>query len=144
MWVGLDEEEMPSFALVKDICVMETNLSGIWFVTEVLHTAAFSKHFNASEVNNTRKLYIHCHSISSQSGTKKMKSILFAQSTRFQVSKLQMAIWMSSDLVFLLLTTLENMQISTYMAYILSLIGKQWQTLKILGEGVNKIEDIQI
>lgn len=73
-----------------------------------------------------------------------MKSILFAQSTRFQVSKLQMAIWMSSDLVFLLLTTLENMQISTYMAYILSLIGKQWQTLKILGEGVNKIEDIQI
>jgi predicted ester cyclase len=55
-----------------------------------------------------------------------------------------MAIWMSSDLVFLLLTTLENMQISTYMAYILSLIGKQWQTLKILGEGVNKMEDIQI
>ena len=58
MWIGQDEEEMPSFALVKDICVVEVNLSGIWFVTEVLHTAAFNKHFNAYEVNNTKNLSI--------------------------------------------------------------------------------------
>ena len=56
MWVGLDEEEMPTFALVKDICVVEINLTGIWFVTEVLHTAAFNKHYNAYEVHNTRNL----------------------------------------------------------------------------------------
>ena len=58
MWIGQDEEEMPSFALVKDICVVEVNLSGIWFVTEVLHTAAFNKHFNVYEVNNTKNLSI--------------------------------------------------------------------------------------
>jgi hypothetical protein len=130
MWVGLDEEDMPSFALVKDICVMETNLSDIWFVTEVLHTAAFSKHFNAYEVNNTRNL-----------------SVIKQQELVYPLPLHIITIRDQEDekhLVFSLLTTLENMQISTYMAYILSLIDKQWQTLKMLGEGVNKIEDIQV
>lgn len=58
MWTEQDEEEMPSFALVKDICVVETNLNGIWFVTEVLHTVAFNKHFNAYEIDNTRNLSV--------------------------------------------------------------------------------------
>jgi hypothetical protein len=54
MWIGHDEEETPFFAVMKDICVVERNLTGIWFITNALHTTSFNKH--AYEVNSIDKL----------------------------------------------------------------------------------------
>ncbi|XP_028407455.1 uncharacterized protein LOC114530067 [Dendronephthya gigantea] len=50
IWTGHDEEEMPIFAIVKEICIAEENLRNAWLVTEQLLTSSYNPHFNAYEV----------------------------------------------------------------------------------------------
>ena len=50
VWTGQDEEEMPIFALLKEICIVEQNLKNVWLLTEELLTISHNKHFNAFEV----------------------------------------------------------------------------------------------
>ena len=58
LWVGHDEEEMPCFVTLKEICIVEKNLERIWFVTHQLRIVMFNGHFNAYEMNNAAELKI--------------------------------------------------------------------------------------
>ena len=50
VWTGHDNEEMPIFALLKEICIVGQNLRNVWLVAEELLTVSHNKHFNAFEV----------------------------------------------------------------------------------------------
>jgi hypothetical protein len=58
LWINHNEEETPCFAIVKDICIVQRDLMGSWFIAEALHTVALVKHFNAYEVNKTVNLLL--------------------------------------------------------------------------------------
>ncbi|CAB4026461.1 Hypothetical predicted protein [Paramuricea clavata] len=53
LWIENDEEEMPVFALLKEICMVQQNVHNVWFVPEGLLTATFNRHINDYEVNET-------------------------------------------------------------------------------------------
>ena len=55
---GQDEEEMPKFALVKEICIVEQNLHNLWLVTKELLTTSFNGHVNAFEVNQNQGNFV--------------------------------------------------------------------------------------
>ena len=55
---GQDEEEMPRFALVKEICIVEQSLCNLWLVTERLLTTSFNGHVNAFEVCSTEGVMV--------------------------------------------------------------------------------------
>lgn len=55
IWLGHDEEEMPRFALVKEISIVQQDLQNLWLVTEGLLMTSFNKHVNAYEVKTSEE-----------------------------------------------------------------------------------------
>ena len=49
VWIGFDEEEMPKFAQVKAICIVQQRFEDLWFITEEFSTVSFNPHVNAYE-----------------------------------------------------------------------------------------------
>jgi hypothetical protein len=50
VFIGHDNEEVPRFAVVKEMCIVEESLDNLWLVTEGLLTTCFNQHLNAYEV----------------------------------------------------------------------------------------------
>ena len=44
VFIGHDNEEVPRFAVVKEMCIVEESLDNLWLVTEGLLTTCFNQH----------------------------------------------------------------------------------------------------
>jgi hypothetical protein len=51
VWIGIDEEEMPKFAQVKALCIVQQRFEDLWFITEEFSTTSFNPHVNAYEIS---------------------------------------------------------------------------------------------
>ena len=58
LWIKNDDEEMPVFSVLKDICMVQKNVNDVWLVTEGLLTTIFNRHLNSYEVNETNSMML--------------------------------------------------------------------------------------